>query len=47
MDNDFVDILEMSQDSLKEVWDNEKDDIWSSYLADNWAMKFFPLFILI
>ena len=32
MEDEFEDILKFSQDSLKEVWDNKEDDIWSSYL---------------
>jgi AbrB family looped-hinge helix DNA binding protein len=28
----FEDIIIHSEDSLKEVWDNEEDDIWASYL---------------
>tara|TARA_Y100000310_G_C20545000_1_gene745154 strand:- start:705 stop:845 length:141 start_codon:yes stop_codon:yes gene_type:complete len=34
MDDDFIDVFDMSQDSLKEVWDNERD-IWDNYLGDN------------
>tara|TARA_Y100000034_G_scaffold101601_1_gene125992 strand:- start:813 stop:1073 length:261 start_codon:yes stop_codon:yes gene_type:complete len=30
--DDFKDILKYSSKSLKEVWDNSEDDIWSSYL---------------
>ena len=30
--DDFRDILKFSEHSLKEVWDNKEDDIWSSYL---------------
>ena len=29
---DFKDILKFSERSLKSVWDNKQDDIWSSYL---------------
>lgn len=32
MEDNFEDILRLSQDSLKEVWGNKEDDIWSSYL---------------
>ena len=32
VDDDFKDILKFSEQSLKEVWDNTEDDIWSSYL---------------
>ena len=30
--DDFEDILKYNEESLKEVWDNKEDDIWSSYL---------------
>jgi len=30
--DDFEDILKHNEKSLKEVWDNKEDDIWSSYL---------------
>ena len=29
---DFKDVLKFSEKSLKGVWDNKEDDIWSSYL---------------
>ncbi len=29
---DFWDILKFSEQSLKEVWDNEEDEIWNKYL---------------
>ncbi len=32
MKDDFKDILKYNEDSLKEVWDNKEDDIWSTYL---------------
>ena len=32
MKDDFKDILKLSERSLKEVWDNEEDDIWATYL---------------
>lgn len=32
MQDDFSDILKFSEDSLKEIWDNEEDNIWSTYL---------------
>jgi AbrB family looped-hinge helix DNA binding protein len=32
MEDNFKDILRYSEESLKEIWDNEADDIWSSYL---------------
>jgi len=28
----FKDILSFSEQSLREVWDNEEDEIWSQYL---------------
>ncbi len=30
--DDFKDIFRFNEISLKEVWDNEEDDIWQSYL---------------
>ncbi len=30
--DDFKDIMKFNEDSLKEVWDNKEDDIWSQYL---------------
>ena len=30
--DDFKDILHYSEQSLKEVWDNSEDNIWSQYL---------------
>ncbi len=30
--DDFKDILKYNEDSLKEIWDNEENDIWASYL---------------
>lgn len=30
--DDFKDILKFSEKSLKEVWDNKDDEIWSRYL---------------
>ena len=30
--DDFKDILKFSEHSLKEVWDNEDDDIWNEFL---------------
>ena len=30
--DDFGDIVKFNEDSLKEVWDNKEDDIWSQYL---------------
>ena len=32
IEDDFKDIMKFSEDSLKSVWDNKEDDIWSSYL---------------
>jgi len=32
MKEDFKDILKYSEESLKEVWENEEDNIWASYL---------------
>jgi AbrB family looped-hinge helix DNA binding protein len=30
--DDFKDVLSLSEKSLRKVWDNEEDDIWSEYL---------------
>ncbi len=30
--DDFKDLLVHSEKSLKKVWDNKEDEIWSSYL---------------
>ena len=32
MKDDFRDILKLSEHSLREVWDNEEDNIWNKYL---------------
>lgn len=32
LEDDFKDIVKISEQSLKEVWDNKKDDIWGEYL---------------
>lgn len=32
MKDNFKDILKFSEQSLKEVWDNEEDNIWNKYL---------------
>ena len=32
--DEFKDILKFSEQSLKEVWDNPKDEIWSEYLKN-------------
>ena len=32
--DDFKDILKFSEQSLKEVWDNPEDEIWSQYLKN-------------
>jgi len=32
VEDDFKDIERYNEESLKEIWDNEEDDIWSSYL---------------
>ena len=34
MKDDFKDILHFSEQSLKEVWDNPEDEIWSQYLEN-------------
>jgi AbrB family looped-hinge helix DNA binding protein len=30
--DDFKDLLRLSENSLKKVWDNKEDEIWDSYL---------------
>lgn len=32
MGDNFADIKSFTQHSLKEVWDNPEDEIWSSYI---------------
>ena len=32
MKDEFKDVLHFSEQSLKEVWDNPEDEIWSQYL---------------
>ncbi len=32
MKDNFKDILKFSELSLKEVWNNKKDDVWQEYL---------------
>ena len=32
IEDDFKDLLSFSEEALKEVWDNEDDDIWNRYL---------------
>ena len=32
IEDDFKDVVKFSENSLKEVWDNKKDNIWSIYL---------------
>ncbi len=34
MKDDFKDVLHFSEKSLKEVWDNSGDEIWSQYLEN-------------
>ena len=34
MKDEFKDILHFSEQSLKEVWDNSEDEIWSQYLEN-------------
>lgn len=34
MKDEFKDILYFSEQSLKEVWDNPEDEIWSQYLEN-------------
>ena len=31
-EDDFKDILKLSELSLKEIWDNKEDEIWNEYL---------------
>ncbi len=32
IEDDFKDVLKISENSLKEVWDNKEDEIWNQYL---------------
>jgi len=32
LEDDFRDIMLLSEKSLREIWDNEEDDIWAEYL---------------
>jgi len=32
--DDFKDVLQFREQSLKEVWDNPEDEIWSEYLKN-------------
>jgi AbrB family looped-hinge helix DNA binding protein len=34
MKDEFKDVLHFSEQSLKEVWDNPGDEIWSQYLEN-------------
>jgi len=34
MRGEFEDVLRLSEESLKGVWDNSEDEIWSEYLED-------------
>jgi AbrB family looped-hinge helix DNA binding protein len=34
MKDEFKDVLHFSEQSLKEVWDNPEDEIWSQYLKN-------------
>ena len=37
LEDDFRDIMLLSEKSLREIWDNEEDDIWAEYLQ--WTKK--------
>ena len=32
--DDFSDLLNLSEGSLKKIWDNKEDEIWNSYMED-------------
>jgi len=32
LEEDFSDLLKISEESLKTIWDNKEDEVWSSYL---------------
>jgi len=34
MKDEFKDVLHFSEQSLKEVWDNSEDEVWSQYLEN-------------
>jgi AbrB family looped-hinge helix DNA binding protein len=33
-EEDFSDLLKLREISLKEIWDNEEDEIWNTYLEN-------------
>lgn len=33
-EDDFSDLLKLSEQSLKEIWDNKEDEIWNKYLEN-------------
>lgn len=35
IEDDFSDITQLSEMSLKEVWDNKEDDVWNEYLKND------------
>ncbi len=35
MHDEFKDLLKLSEESLKKVWDNSQDNIWQEYLKEN------------
>ena len=44
MKDDFKDIICFNEESLKEVWDNKKDEIWDSYLKEKIKSEIFKVF---
>ena len=33
-EDNFLDIAILSEESLKEVWDNDEDEVWNEYLKE-------------
>ena len=39
IEDDFSDVVKLSEMSLKEIWDNKEDDIWNEYLKQGKTRK--------
>ncbi|AIC16387.1 AbrB/MazE/SpoVT family DNA-binding domain-containing protein [Nitrososphaera viennensis] len=35
LENEFKDIEDISEHSLREVWDNKQDEIWNQYIVES------------
>lgn len=33
-EDNFSDVVKLTEESLKEVWDNEEDEVWNEYLKE-------------